>query len=386
MAAHSIGIIGYGGFGQFLHHSWQEMSDVQVIAVADQNPATKPPTGPRFYQDWHELTRDPQVEIVSIATPPSTHAEMACRAMEAGKHVLVEKPLATTVQAARKIIEVQRKTGKIAAVNYMLRFNPIIEALAELTKKKVFGELRRAAVENYAQDEVLPPEHWFWRPNISGGILIEHAVHFIDLVHYLSDQKRRWVSGACHYRNAQQEDVVIANVLYDRGLIATHYHSFTRPGFFEKTTIRLAYDLAQVDIEGWIPLQGRLQALVNTETKALLDTIPGLEITEAVDINDVKDESRPEGWGNVGSENSRPRGYVRSRGISYPVTEMVIAQFEIGKRKQQVYAESVRRVLSDLIKKIEDPSHSMRITLNDGLTSLEIAELAAACGRKNRRE
>lgn len=375
MNTHFVGIIGYGGFGQFLHNAWSTLPNAEVVAAADR--ITPKNLGTlRYYQDWPQLLTDPDVEIVVIATPPATHAQMACAALEAGKHVLVEKPLATKTNDAQQILDVQKKTGRIATIDYMMRFNPIIETLAHFAQEKTFGHLRRVAVENYAQDELLPSGHWFWNRGSSGGILIEHAVHFIDLVHYLSPQPFQHVTGGAHRRNPQQEDIVVANVIYPDGLVATHYHSFTRPGFFEITTIRFGFDLAQIDIQGWIPLSGQITALVNEATKTKLALLPDPEILETTQVAKIQDISRPEGWGADKDTNSSGRKQIHSRGNPYTVDELVRASFDLGQPKHVVYAEGVRRVLQDLIQKIEDPKHQLRVTLEDGLTSLQIAELA----------
>ncbi len=106
MTPHRIGIIGYGGFGQFLHRAWATMDRVQVAAVADMDPGRDPGPPVRFYRQWEELTDDPGIDLVVIATPPFTHADMSCEAMTRGKHVLIEKPMATSLEGARRIIVV----------------------------------------------------------------------------------------------------------------------------------------------------------------------------------------------------------------------------------------------------------------------------------------
>lgn len=384
MSAYRVGIIGYGGFGQFLHHAWAGMSEVTITAVADQNPVNRPRDERiKFYQHWEELLRDQGVDLVAIATPPATHAAIACAALEAGKHVLIEKPLATTIADAERVVETQRRTGGLAAVDYMLRYNPLVVGLAELSREKILGELRRVVVENYAQDEVLPPEHWFWRREISGGILIEHAVHFIDLVHLLSERTPTLIQGVTHQRSSGQEDIVCANVVYDNGLIATHYHSFTRPGFFERTTIRLGFDLGEIELEGWIPLRGHLRALVDDKAGAELQKLPGLRVVEARDVAELVDESRPEGWGNTSTEALLSRGQVQCRGITYQVERQVQAEFGLNASKQEAYTASLRALLVDLIKQISDPSHWPKVSLEDGLKSLVIAVQAAATAQRS---
>lgn len=378
MSTYRLGIIGYGGFGQFLNNAWKTLTEVKIQAVSDQNPANRPADNQiTFYLNWRDLLADSGVDLVAIATPPATHADITCAALEAGKHVLVEKPLATTIPDAERIAEAQRRTGRLVSVDYLLRYNPLVAALADIGHDKVLGELRRVAVENYAQDEVLPPEHWFWNKDVSGGILIEHAVHFIDLVHHLSDRTPRLIWAASDQRNTGQEDIVIATILYDNGLAATHYHSFTRPGFFERTSIRLAYDLAEIELEGWIPLHGHIRALVDEEARRRLQKFPGFTVSQARDTAEIADYSRPQGWGNTTEEAMLERHQVRSRGITYSVDELITADFGLSQSKHEVYAASVRSLLADLIRKIADPSYIPKVDLQAGLKSLEIAIQAA---------
>ena len=249
-----------------------------------------------------------------------------------------------------------------------------MERLAAITRDRTLGELRRVAVENYAQDDGLPPEHWFWDKKVSGGILVEHGVHFIDMVHALSDQRPVKICGASHCRREGMEDQVTATVVYDRGLVATHYHAFARPGYFEATSVRFVFDLGQFDLAGWIPLDGTFNALVSAETRRRLEAIPEVHLSAVMDVMKMKDISRLEGWGEseIPLPDSSPTR-VCSGGIEYEVSEAVKGVINTGKSKQDVYEESVCRVLADLIAKIEDPTHEQRTPLSTGLESLRIA-------------
>lgn len=375
MKIYKIGIIGYGGFGKFLEHSWQVLKNIKIAAVSDIHNVRDVPSGIKFYDNWKDILKDKEIDIISIVTPPSSHAGIACEAMNAKKHVIIEKPVALTMEDANRILDTRNLTGVKATVNFMMRFNPIIEAMGNLTKKGAFGELRRADIENYAQDSSLPVSHWFWNREISGGILIEHGVHFIDIINSLTNQKPVQITGASGFRNKIQEDQVLATVVYDKGLLATHYHQFAYPGFFETTSIRLAYDLAVIDIEGWIPLNGRIRVLVNNKTKEDLLGLPGLKILKTQKLMSLDDISRPKGWGNI--NKSKDIGDdIFSHGVKYHVDEVVSATFDIGRSKSEVYADCVSKILEDLIKDIEDPVHSLRVTVEDGLLSLDIASKA----------
>jgi len=373
MKTYKIGIIGYGGFGKFLHHWWRMQQRVEVSAISDRNFADEESDGVTHYENWKDLIADREIDIVSIATVPAFHVEMACESMRAGKHVLLEKPIALNIESAAKLLQVQEETGKIIMVNHMLRYNPIIGALVELNGKKALGELRHAEISNYAQDESLPADHWFWEKELSGGIFIEHGVHFFDIINALTDQKFSKVYGCSHNRNAGQEDQVSAMVLYDGGLIASHYHSFSGPGFFERTTMRLIYDLAKVEIEGWIPMKGRIEALVNKNSKDALGSLPGFVTEKAVPINDLSDVSRPEGWGTYFAEK---KIVTSIGGIEYNVDEMVTGSFEIKQTKSEVYGKCLQGILKDLISKIENPDHKLTVTARDAYESLKVAVLA----------
>lgn len=373
MKIYKIGIIGYGGFGKFLHYWWNKMDGVKVIAVSDHRLDKDGSTDTRQYENWEEMICDEEIDIVSVAMPPAFHVEIACAAMRHNKHVLLEKPIAITEEGARQILDTQKETGKVITVDHMLRYNPIVKALIKLSRTEIFGKLRHAVVTNFAQDESLSPEHWFWDKAISGGIFIEHGVHFFDIVNALTNQKPTKVYGCSHSRNDKQEDQVSAMVLYDDGLIASHYHSFSGPGFFEKTTIRLMYDLAKIEIEGWMPMKGNIKVLVSDETKTNLDIIPGLNVENVTSIDELTDVSRPEGWGNTGVEN---QNNIKFGGIEYDVTQMVSAGFEIPETKSEVYGECLQLILSDMITKIEDPAHELNVTAQDAYESLKIAILA----------
>jgi predicted dehydrogenase len=373
MKIYQVGIIGYGGFGKFLHHWWNTLENVKVTAVSDAGLEEKTSSKLKTYKDWQQLLLNSEIDIVSIATPPAFHVEIACAAMRAGKHVLLEKPIALDDQGADQILLTQKETGKVIMVDHMLRYNPIIKSLIQLSKAQTFGKLRHAVVSNYAQDESLPAKHWFWDKNLSGGIFIEHGVHFFDIINALTDQRLDKVYGVAYNRNETQQDQVSAMVLYDQGLIASHYHSFSGPGFFEETTIRLMYDLAKIEITGWIPMSGTVRFLANSQTMEKVNQLPGWQIDHEEQIAELADVSRPEGWGNTAAKGSTD---FKSGGITYDVSQLISGRFEIKQTKSEVYGECLQNILTDLITKIENPDHQPSITAEQAYESLKIAVLA----------
>ena len=377
MKKYKIGIIGYGGFGKFLHHWWAKLENVEVVAIADSGRHPHNVENCINYHDWKELINDPEIEIVSVVTPPNLHVEMACEAMKAGKHVLLEKPVAISEEGAKQILNTQKETGMHITVNHMIRYNPIIQAFMQLGQDGTLGKLRHVVVNNYAQDASLPANHWFWHEEMSGGILIEHGVHFFDIVNALSGQKYSKVCGLSHHRNESQRDRMAAMVLYNEGLIANYYHAFSGPGLFEQTTINLVYDLARVEIEGWIPLNGTIKALVNEQSKEQLKAVPGWRVANDDQLDNLRDVSRPEGWGASDPSVAAEKELTYCGGIGYDVDQMISGTFEIQESKGDVYGKCVQLILSDLIKKIENKDHKLTVTIEDAVEGLKIAVLAS---------
>ena len=370
-------MIGYGGFGHFLFNAWRSLEEVQVVAIADIDPHVKIPERCTFFRDWRELVHDEQIDMVVVVTPPATHHDIACAALNSGKHVFVEKPIATNMKDAEAIRDVALKNDKMVIVDFMMRYNPIIETLIRLNKLQVLGRFRRFAVENYAQDELLHRDHWFWNKEVSGGVLIEHAVHFIDIVHAFTDSKMAEVNGVKSSTHEARENQVLANVLYEDGLIATHYHAFTRPGFFEQTTMRFVFDLATVEISGWIPLQGKIICIVPKRDRDHLLLLPDFQVNYIREIDDVIDVSRPEGWGKIETnQGAKSERSVVSGGQRYDIDLMIEAEFRLNLSKAEVYSMCVRGVMKDFVKSILDKSSSSRINIDDGLRSLEVAVCA----------
>ena len=370
-----LGLIGYGGFGKFLRKCWSSVDEVEIRAVSDVNPDADD-GAVMFYADWRALLSDPAVQLVSIATPPSSHADMACAAMRAGKHVLIEKPLATTRADAVRIQKVQRETGCVAAIDYLLRFNPVVEAMHAWSASSPFGPLRRVTVENYAQDESLPNSHWFWDKDVSGGILVEHAVHFIDVVNGCTSSAPVRIRGDAVRRDKHLTDRMLLSVRYADGLLMSQYHAFSRPGFFEETTLRFVFDLAQVEVRGWIPLEGSVRALVDRRDDDALGQLPNLDIIQSTPLTEVGDDSRPDGWGVADSTPSRHQ--VQSGGQMYEVTDRIDARFSLNISKSDAYANALCALLKDVVAAIRSPDHRLRVTLDDGAASLDTALIASA--------
>jgi predicted dehydrogenase len=157
--------VGYGRFGRFLHWAWGD----QVVALCDRAGIEAPELPARTYIDTSALLEDPDVAIVCVATEPGTHAGLAVEVLKAGKHVIVEKPLALTMEEAMRVIEVAVGAGLMATVDHVLRHHPLVRAVETIGREGLLGALRTFAVSNYAIVDAVPADHWFWDERRSGG-------------------------------------------------------------------------------------------------------------------------------------------------------------------------------------------------------------------------
>ncbi len=350
-----LGIIGFGGFGNFIYQSLSGSSLFEVTAIADiyVNENTIPGQI-SFVRNWKHLDIETELDAVLISTPPSSHSEIALHFLKRGKHIMVEKPIAISLDEAKAIKDAAIKYNCVVMVDFMQRFNPILETLQNLHSKNLFGNFERYFVENYAQDETLPAEHWFWDQSISGGILVEHAVHFIDIVHWFSNSpKVKKIDGYTDSRNAFQMDRMSLNVQYNNGLLATHVHSFSRPNVFERTNMRFVFSTAQFDLKGWIPEEGNFVALSNEELIYELSALPGFVITK--------------------QKRVQPK---MIRGENYNYNKIIEGSFKAELSKSQLYSLALQKIFEDFYTKIIDRAHTNRVTINDALKAVEIAEIA----------
>jgi predicted dehydrogenase len=322
---------------------------------------------PHTYTDWRALLADPAVELVHIVTPPDKHAEMAIAALRAGKHVLIEKPLTVTNEEADAILAAARGAGKIAGINYVMRYDPLYQAVTQIARAGWLGDLTHVGFENYASDEGLGDDHWFWDPAQSGGIFVEHGVHFFDAIGDIVQAPARRVVGQTWTRDdgTGKEDRVQATVTYANGVDATFYHAFNRPGDLERQTAHFAFERGHVTLGGWIPDTLHLDALLAgaEALDGLRGLLPTLEVVQ----------EHPQGRS------------VHGHGRDYPVRSLVRASERLG-TPTQVYRRAVCDALADLAAAVRDPAHHPRVTADDGAASLRVAIAARRSAETGRPE
>jgi myo-inositol 2-dehydrogenase / D-chiro-inositol 1-dehydrogenase len=183
-----LGVIGCGYVATFAHLPvLSRLPDVDVVAVCDRDPERLAATGVvRRYSDADELIADPSVEAVGVFLPPADHPRAAIAALEAGKHVLVEKPLAVSLAEADQMVETATSSPGIAAVGFNLRSLDLVRRTRELMRSGRLGRieaLQTTLTSNHRFDRTAPV--WRRRRELGGGSLIEQGIHHFDLWRFL---------------------------------------------------------------------------------------------------------------------------------------------------------------------------------------------------------
>ncbi len=346
-----LGLVGAGRFAHFIAGAVAGLPGLELRAVADQDKDQADELGAvhgiRSVSRWQDLLADDAVDAVAIVTPPSTHAAIARAALSAGRHVLCEKPLATDLDDAREVAALARTSGLGLVVDHVLRYNPVLAALVVL-RDELLGPVQRFAFENDASDEHLPPGHWFWDEAESGGIFVEHGVHFFDAAHLLLGSAPSVVSAASAARPDGTVDLVSATGVHPGGTLASHSHGFTHPGRCERQTMRLDHGTAQTLVEGWIPLRAHVDAWTDDGGADIAQSLPG----RAAQLLDVPGHRLPPGAGITAVvHRDAAAGAARGRGCDLRVPHRVELHVVLGgdDLKPHVYAESVRAALADLV-------------------------------------
>jgi len=356
-----IGLIGCGSFGLFCLNAFSGMEEVKIAAVADIDEDTARETGQKYQVEWFTspevLINHPDVQLVHLVTPPYTHFELGIKAASKGKHVLCEKPLALTIKEGRQMLEIARQNNVLMPVNFVLRYVPLVSRVKKIIDHGILGDPIRAYFENYATDQNLDSHHWFWNKKMSGGIFVEHSVHFFDLYRYwFGNSEVIWASVQKRELSGQ-EDRVFSVSKHQNGVLATQYHGFDQPAVLDRQVHRLVFERGDMIVSGWIPEKLSIEAIVNEERLKVLRTIiPDGEIR----MQDISSSQK-----------------IKGRGKDIEATLKINLIYGSLVDKLTLYREAIIHLLRDQLHRLNDPDHFPVISEENGLEALKLAIQAA---------
>lgn len=221
-----FGIIGAGMIGQFHAKAITAMEGGELHSVFDlrQESADKlaEEYGAEGYSDIESFLADPELEIVTVGTPSGAHLEPSLAALNAGKHVICEKPLEITTERIDQLIEAAEKNGKTLAAVLNRRFHPGMDAFKKAADEGRFGQLTNASayVKWYRDQAYYDSAGWrgTWALD-GGGALMNQSIHTVDALLYLAGPvKSVQANTAClAHERIEVEDIVVAIVEFESG-------------------------------------------------------------------------------------------------------------------------------------------------------------------------
>lgn len=354
-----IGVVGCGGFGLYALQHFTQLPDVKLVGMSGTHREAAYATAQRFgipdIVDVEEMVRRDDIDLVYISTPPFLHHPQAMLALESGKHVICEKPLAMTMQQADEMLRAAKAHDVLVIANLMQRYNPIFEKVRSLVAERILGEPIHGFFENYANDEGLGPGHWFWDRDKSGGIFIEHGVHFFDLIEgWLGEGKV--VSGQIGVRPGTEiEEQVNCTAMYADDVIVNFYHGFHQAGRMDRQELRLVFERGDVTLYEWIPTRVRVHAIADErQTRELCELFEGARLDISV--------------------NYAPKDRAcTARHKDLDIYQMFELTYGLGDNKMHRYGELLRAMMADQIAWIRDRGHPRKVTEENGYRSLAMA-------------
>ncbi|MFY0759534.1 Gfo/Idh/MocA family oxidoreductase [Metabacillus dongyingensis] len=225
-----FGIIGCGVISDTHQSQIRDIEEAVLVAVADENPDKAKALADRadadWYVDYRELLKREDIDAVCILTPSGSHKTITLDAAKAGKHVICEKPIDTTLEKAYEMIDACKKANVKLSIISQHRFDSSTIEVKKAIDEDKFGKmiLGQAAVNWYRSQEYYDSGDWrgTWKMD-GGGALMNQSIHTIDLLQYLMGPVESVFAHAATlaHERIEVEDVAVATVKFQSGALGT---------------------------------------------------------------------------------------------------------------------------------------------------------------------
>lgn len=226
-----VAIIGAGAICPAHIQAYLEFADkCKIVALCDIYPEKAQKKAEEFqldvevYEDYKKLAERTDVDLVSVCTPPYTHAEISIALLNAGKHVIVEKPMASSLEECDAMNRAAEQSGKILSIVAQNRFTTPMMKLKKVLDTQLMGPIVHVQVDSYWWRGFSYYDLW-WRgtwEKEGGGCTLNHAVHHIDILQWMNGMPSEItaVMSNTSHENAEVEDISIAIGRYENGSLA----------------------------------------------------------------------------------------------------------------------------------------------------------------------
>ena len=242
----NVGVVGCGTVAWKCHlTALRRLHEVRTVALADPDAERLRRAGERFgverrHTDYRDLLEDDTVEAVAVLTPTSLHVDVALAALDAGKHVLIEKPLALSLADCDRLSAAAGRCGRVALVGFNTHWHPLVRRARDLARCGTIGRLRMVRVTfSSPQQQAGAVAEWRKRRALGGGCLLDVAVHHFDLWRFLLEREVSQVSAVLTSGEADDE-LGLVSARMDGGVLAS-------TSFVERTGLAQTVELLGTD-------------------------------------------------------------------------------------------------------------------------------------------
>ncbi len=248
-----VGIAGAGFMGEVHGEVYKKLPDTVIYAVAERDSERLEKFAERFspaktYSDAFSMVKAPEIDLVDICLPTPLHAPVAIEALRAGKHVLLEKPIALSVEEAEEIAEEAEKAVGKFMVAHVLRFWPEYTVVRKLIQEGRTGRIREIYASRFNELPLWSIGTWIMDERKSGGVIIDLMIHDVDFVLWnMGKPQKIWASGL---KNRDGFTVQVMAVLKFEEAVAYLEGGYLNPqGAGLKTEMRVYGEEALVEMD-----------------------------------------------------------------------------------------------------------------------------------------
>ncbi|MGB9135190.1 MAG: Gfo/Idh/MocA family oxidoreductase [Candidatus Bathyarchaeia archaeon] len=309
MSRIGVAVIGVGFWGKNHVRVFSELPETQLVAVCDMDyeraKTIAEQYGAEAYNDSRRLLKRKDIDAVSICTWTTTHAAEAMKALRADKNVLVEKPIASTIREARKIVNFAEQQNRRLMVGFIERFNPSVQRAKNVLRKGKIGELVSATAKRVSQ----------WPERIGDvGVVKDYAIHEIDIMREIFEEDPTTVYAITgNFRHTRFEDYAQIMLTFKQRKTAFIEANWLTPDKIRRLTLTgsdailsLDYLTQEISIESlaktlkpryqWKePLKLELQHFVKSLVKDTVPEVTGMDGLKALIIAEAALRSSQKG-------------------------------------------------------------------------------------------
>lgn len=242
----NIGIIGCGFIAKKHALAVENLSNAKLVAVCDQVPENmeyyKKEYNAITYLDFSDMLKNPDIDIICICTPSGSHAKIAEKVAQAKKHLIIEKPIAMTLEETDSIIKSAKANGVKLTIIHPNRYRTAIQEAKKLLNQNLLGKISHAnCLVNWNRDqEYYDQAPWRGTKKYDGGVLMNQAIHNLDiLLWFMGKPEAVFSMEATRLRDIEAEDVSTGVIRFENGALANVQASSTvySKNFEESITI-----------------------------------------------------------------------------------------------------------------------------------------------------